>query len=291
MRAYGFSYPRPDNEKMRSVLKRNKNSDESAETKSDNPSNGAESLQLDFLGNPAVPFAKAEQSSDLNPRYRNAFLPMGASARYTVALAFTVLALVVLHLVLVIREHNRVDTAPQVFMQTEVGKLIPVQTFKAEPSVPLLEAFLDYCVSNIVSMENGELTKLDRVKGLVSEKAINEIVMPLIRQGPKLKAERVNVSSRINQINTSSQEVFVLNHRFKRAFGVSYGTTVLVTGMGGGRSRDTRWDFEVIFVPRTPTNPWGMFANQLREKNLNDKIETIPPELRRPEDLVATKSK
>lgn len=248
---------------------------------------GAEPLRDDFLGNPGVPADQAAQRIAENPAYRNGFLPIGISIRLIFALSAIVAAESILIVVLLVRENTRVQVGPQVFMQTELGKLVPIPTVNADATVPRLEAFLDFVVANAAAVRDGRLTNVNLVKGLIDPRALAEITTPLMNASAKLQEEHASISASIIRVDTSSPERFVLNRRYKRSYGVAYGQTLAVTGNGGGKVRDTRWDFEVVLVPQTKDNTWGFFCVQLKERPLNFPLPTIPPELRRPEDLMS----
>ena len=235
----------------------------------------------DFLGNPT-------RGSDL-PRYRHAFVPLGLSVRLVGVLVVAQLVSLGLVIALSVRENNRVQGAPLVFMQSALGKLIEVPVIPAEASLPTLEAFLDFVITNMLAIDEGQLVGLKRVRFLVDENALKKLVAELVAQGSRLRQERVSVSARVHQIDASSPDRFVINHRFRRAYGMGLGSIITVNATGGGRSREARWDFEIHLVNKTDENPWGFFVTQLVERLPGDPPQLIPAQLRLPEDIVAQK--
>ncbi len=240
----------------------------------------------DLFGNDSITPSQARKNETARPAYRLGYVPVGMSMRLVRAQSFLTLLALSLAIALFIREHRRVEATPLVFMQTSLGNMIPVAVSEAQPSAPYVEAFLDFVVSNLMQMENGEFTSRNRIRNLVSDDVINRFTQELAGEAGALRQTKTSMSVHVTHLDTSSPEFLALNRRYKRAFGMAYGFRVIVRG-GQGYRRDRRYDFEILFVNRTKDNPWGLWLSQLYDKNPSDQPQIIPPDFRRPEDLIS----
>lgn len=241
----------------------------------------------DFLGNVAIPLSEADRRAAELPRYRHAFVPISTSLRW--GLVQTLISVVCLGcaIVLLVKEVRRVDATPLVFMQDDLNHLLAIRAQKITPSVPVLEAFVDYCAGNLHASVSGELLGVSRLRAIMDRKAISEIMTKVATSAPALREKRAVVTARVQYIDVSTPDRFVINRRLKKAYGSAYGFVQTTLANSSATSRKARWDFEIVFVARTDENPWGMFVTQWREREVSEPPLFIQPEARRPEDIMA----
>lgn len=228
---------------------------------------------------------EAQRNPSAVPAYRLGYLQLGTSTRLALAQSLLVLITLGLVIALMVKEHRRVDRLPLVFMQTEASKMVPVKVRRATPNLPMIEAYYDYCIMNLYAVVNGDKLALNRLYPLMDRKVITDITGKLAEKGGMIREQRATITARVSYIDTSTPDRFMINRRLKKSYGSAYGFVITTTANGGGNSRKARWDFEIVFVPQTDENLWGLFITQTVEKYLNDPPVFIPADYRRAEDI------
>jgi hypothetical protein len=215
----------------------------------------------------------------------NPVLNLGLSIRLIVLMGVFNLLLLIGMSFLLIKVNNIAEHKPWVIARTTMNELVDLQLDVYQLDRLAVEQYLQFTLSRLYLVENGESKGLEDIQYLIDSKIMTQHVATLQNKRSDMDTQGFNLQVSVTGLDLSSPETFVINHKTGRVYGTVYGS-VIVQSSENSYHMDTKWEVECRIVSPTGRNRWGLLLTQLFEKSPENPVFVVPENLRKPGERV-----
>ena len=201
----------------------------------------------------------------------NPVLNLGLSIRLIILMGVCNILLFV-GLGYVIQKVNNIsDRKPWVISRTTMNELVDLQLEAYQLDRLAVEQYLQFALSRLYLIENGESKGFDDVQYLLDSKILSQQMSKLQPKRGEMISDSYNLQVSVTGLDLSSPDTFVINHKSGQVFATAYGSVVVQSAKQSYHMK-TKWELECRIVSPTERNRWGLLLVQLFERSLEKKL-------------------